>query len=537
MRIAFVYPATEFDLRYHSAALPMGLLYLAAMAELHCGASVDIYDARHGEALPPAERLGDYDLVGFTSMSMQVLTALKLARELRANGCRAPIVFGGPHASVATEHLKEQECVDAVFVGEAELSFVEYLRSLQGLPHQLERTWIRTADGGWRWHPGDTYISDLDQLPLPAREKYEHVVRQNAFIELATTRGCPFDCTYCQPTKRALFGNRVRRRSVPHIMAEIRDGVERFGIRAFSITDDTFTYNKRHVVDFCEQVKPLGLQWSCQSRSDVDRETLVAMRDSGCHMVHVGIESGSQRMLDLMNKRNKVETNEAFIRVCNELGIRTWCNMMVGYPGETRRDMDMSLDFVLRARPTMSIVTQVTPFPGTHVWQQHRDELLAADWDDVARHVRRAKFRSMAPLQKTISHYMTLMTRLEGGRFGLEMVGRSRIARFLARRSERVYRRLSRRLTELDRELSDAVTMAQGGDVEGAIRRMEKLRDGGWDDAELYGHLGWLYYSTGRHADAERTYRRMLVVSPEDKQVALMIERCVEAGKNGNGNG
>gem|GEM_PF-5270222 len=517
MRIAFIYPATEFDCLHHAVSLPMGLLYLTAMAEQLSGVEVDIFDVRYGPAAPSSEDLPRYDLIGFTAMSMQVITALKIANDLRAKGCRVPIVFGGPHASVATDHLKEQDCIDAILVGEGELTFLEYLKYLQGQPHKLERIWLRDADRTWRHFEGANYLENLDDLPLPARDKYGDVVRDTSFIDVTSTRGCPFDCTYCQPTKRAIFGNRVRRRTVPHITAEIRDAIDRFGIRSFAITDDTFTYNKRFVLDFCEQAKAFGLQWSCQSRSDVDRETLVAMRDSGCDLVNVGVESGSQRMLDLMNKHNKVETNEAFIQMCNEIGIRTWCNMMVGYPGETRADMDMSLDFVMRARPTIS---------------SHKDELLATGWDDVARHVRRAKFRSMEPLQPAIDHYMTLITRLEGGRFGLEMVGNSKLARFLGRRSVRIYKTLAKRMKWFDEQLAAALNAARAGRVDEGINQLKRLMTLGYKEKDLFGHLAWLYFSTGRPEEAEPLYRQLLEIDPGNEEVLRQIEACQAAKKS-----
>jgi hypothetical protein len=98
VRIAFIYPATEFDCLHHAVSLPMGLLYLTAMAEQLSGVEVDIFDVRYGPAAPSSEDLPRYDLIGFTAMSMQVITALKIANDLRAKGCRVPIVFGGPHS-------------------------------------------------------------------------------------------------------------------------------------------------------------------------------------------------------------------------------------------------------------------------------------------------------------------------------------------------------------------------------------------------------------------------------------------------------
>ena len=157
MKIAFIYPATQFDLEYHAAALPIGLLYLTAVAEAR-GMDVDIFDIRHGKQLPDSSQLNSYDVIGFTAMSMQVTHALDLAGQLRANGFQGNIIFGGPHASVAADHLKQQKIIDAIFVGEAEETFMQYLAYLQGKPHELQRIWLRQKDGQWLWYPGDSFI-------------------------------------------------------------------------------------------------------------------------------------------------------------------------------------------------------------------------------------------------------------------------------------------------------------------------------------------------------------------------------------------
>ncbi len=527
MRIAFIYPATEFDHRFHAEALPIGMLYLAASAEKVYGAKVDLYDSRHGGELPDATALAGYDLVGFTSMSMQVTRALSLAQTVRDRGYRGPLVFGGPHASVATEHLKEQPFIDAVFVGEAEDTFLQYLAHLEGKPHKLERVWTRLADRSWEYHGGDCFIRDLDSLPFPAREKYGDLSRRMGFINMTTTRGCPFECNYCQPTKKLLFGQKVRRRSVGNIVAEITDAVGRFGIHRFSIDDDTFTFHKKTVLELCEQVRPLGLAWSCQSRSDIDRETLAAMRDSGCDMIFVGAESGSQRMLDLMDKRNKVENNAAFIRACNELGIQTWCNIMVGYPGETRRDMEMSLDFVAAARPSRVCVSQVTPFPGTHLWDRHRDDVVHTDWDSVARHVRRAKFHSMAPMQNTVELYIELMNKELEMPMGVDLLGPSPLKQFLGRRSLAAFKLFTRKWGDYLPALHGALADARAGRTGEAVRTLDSLSRRFPRMAAPLGNLGWICLTTGRPAQAADAYRRLVDLEPNNAEAHYLWGRAL----------
>ena len=420
MKIAFVYPATEFDHAFHKYALPSGLLSLAAVIETTGLGTVDIFDSRHMSGIPDKEELKSYDVIGFTAMSMQVSYALALAGQLRSDGYDGPIIFGGPHASVAPDHLREQNVVDAIFIGEAEESVPQYLHYLSGKPHKLKRLWLRDADRQWVFYAGDSFIQDLDLLPFPDRSRYADAIRQSLSVNITTTRGCPYKCNYCQPSKEILFGKHIRRRSVDNIIAEIKESVQLYCIESFSIDDDTFTFDNKVVVEFCEKVKELKLTWSCQTRTDVNTSTLKLMKDAGCASMYVGVESGSQRMLDLMGKGNSVDNNELFLHACKENAINVWCNMMVGYPGETIDDMSKSLAFLKRTLPERVCVSQVTPFPGTKLWNDNTNDIVERDWDDMARHVRKCKFRSMERLQAAIEFYVVVASK----EFNGKMIGK-----------------------------------------------------------------------------------------------------------------
>jgi radical SAM superfamily enzyme YgiQ (UPF0313 family) len=540
MRIALIYPATDFDRRYHAEALPIGLLYLAACVEQRRGAVVDLYDARHGPALPDPARIHEYDLVGFSAMTTQISRALALTTQLRQAGYRGPIAFGGPHASVAPDHLKSQPGIDAVFIGEAEETFPAYLDYLEGRPHELARVWLRDASSEWQYHAGERFVQDLDSLPFPAREKCGDLTARTKFINLTTTRGCPFQCNYCQPTKEILFGRKVRRRSVDNIVAEIDDAVRRFAITRFAVDDDTFTYHEPTVLEFCDRIRPTGLLWSCQSRSDISLPTLERMRDSGCEALFVGAESGSRRILDRMGKRNTPEANARFIRACNALGIRTWCNMMVGYPGETREDLEQSLRFVRETRPSRVCVSQVTPFPGTYLWRQHERDVIDQDWDSVARHIFLPKFRSMARRQRLLDYYRVMMSREWNEPFGFEQfedssaparwIGRSPfLVSWLSRRLPSGLWRLTRRGRRYPILLAEALDEVRAGRTEEGIRRLERLRRRYPRKTDPLGHLGWIYLTTGRPAKAIENYERLLALDPTNGEARALLEKARRA--------
>lgn len=255
MRIALVYPATDFDMQFHRDSLAKGLLFLASTIERDPDRQVDIFDSRHTQALPDPKDYGKYAVIGVTAMSMQALHAIELVKQLRANGYRGKIAFGGPHATVATDHVKSIPEIDAIFLGEAEISFPAYLSALERKEAPLGRAWLRDDAGAWEYTGDCPFVDDMDELPWPARYKFGEFIRKSRFINIFTSRGCPFNCNFCQPLKRILFGKRVRRRSVDNIVAEIDDSIARFQINSVSIDDDTFTFNERAVLDFCARFR------------------------------------------------------------------------------------------------------------------------------------------------------------------------------------------------------------------------------------------------------------------------------------------
>lgn len=523
MKIALIYPAEKVDKKVLPDCLPMGILYLAAVAEKIYGASVDIYDGRQGEPYPSPSKLNDYDLIGFTSLTMQITHALRIGSEFKKRKYAGKIIFGGPHASVVPDHLIKQSCVDAVFIGESELSFIEYLKYLEGKPHNIERVWIREKD--WKFYKGTSFIDNLDSLPFPLREKYGDLPSRIEFVNMTTSRGCPFQCNYCQPTKEILFGKKVRRRSIQNIIDEIQDVIKKYKIKKFSIDDDTFTFLKSYVMEFCDAVKPLNLKWICQSRTDIDRETLITMKNSGCELMIVGAESGSQRMLDLMNKRNTVEKNKEFLKVCNEIGIDTWCNMMVGYPGETEEDMKMSLKFLRETNPTLTNVSQVTPFPGTYLWEKNKDDIIFKEWGDVARHVHKSKFKSLSKKQLMIKNYITLMNKRYKQPISADLVDVSSFPGNLIWKIPYLLRIIVHKEHQLRILLEKYLTEARKGSINSAIKKLKllSLLCFKYTRAEIYGHIGWLYFHRDFFSQAGRFYKKFLKIYPYDIDVRLKL--------------
>lgn len=416
MKVVLISPTLEWEKKVFHQTLPLGIAYIAAVLE-KAGVDVEIIDFRFVNYNPIENCIPiDADVIGFSAFTFQFQSALEICKKLRKKGFKGNLVFGGPHASAMPMEVIEHEEIDAVFVGEAEESFPLYLDYLRGKikKENLVRTYLSAPDGIVKGREG-SWITNLDALPFPARHLFplsiilEGEIRH---VNILTTRGCPYNCTFCQPLKKTLFGQKIRRRSIGNVLAEIKHCMDKYDITNFGIVDDTFTFSSKYIIEFCNGLMEAGikLDWACQTRSDVSQNVLEIMKKSGCHALWIGIESGSQKILDKMNKKTLVEENRKFIKTCKTVGIATLVNMMVGYPGETEEDLQKSVDFVKEVNPDQIIVSQVTPFPGTHIFNS--DDVIKQDFVHVARHVFCKKFKSMAPLQDKIAESAVKMTKV-----------------------------------------------------------------------------------------------------------------------------
>ncbi|MDD5492724.1 MAG: radical SAM protein, partial [bacterium] len=188
-------------------------------------------------------------------------------------------------------------------------------------------------------------------------------------------RGCPFDCNYCS---RIFHG--VRLRSIDNIIAEIIWLKERYGIEGVFFCDDTLTVKKERVYELCDKIQPLGLRWNCQGRvNNVDLEMLRRMKAAGCTAVGYGIESGSQKILNNMNKKATVEQAERALKNTVRAGLYPIVQVMFGYPGETRETLNETVAFFKRADNPGDDLSPVTPLPGTKLWQDTLNKGMVKD--------------------------------------------------------------------------------------------------------------------------------------------------------------
>jgi anaerobic magnesium-protoporphyrin IX monomethyl ester cyclase len=351
---------------------PLGLLYIAASLENN-GIDVSISDLASKSPEEWPEAIDDADIYGMTIFSASLNTARKIAKAIKERDKKAVIVAGGPHpTSLPKETLAYPE-FDHVLKGEGEHAFLDFINN-----GGAQNNGVIIADR----------IKNLDDLPLPARhlvdmDSYTREVEGGRAASLITARGCPYSCGFCC---KDVHGTKVRFRSVGSVIEEIEEMQRKNEIKSFIFYDDIFTLNSKRLAKFCDAFKDMNMTFRCNGHSGTNTyEEYVALREAGCKEIAFGIESGSQTILDAMNKRTRVEQNMETILTAKRAGLLTKAYVVSGFPGETQKTIDETKRFMEKADPDKFTVFQFVPLPGCDVWdnpEKYGVTEMSNEWDE-----------------------------------------------------------------------------------------------------------------------------------------------------------
>ncbi len=320
-----------------------------------------------------------WDLIGINAFSTQYEWAKWFAAEARRRQPRAVIVMGGPLPTFSAEIVLRETPADICVIGEGEETVKELARNM-GRPGSVAGIKYRDGTGRIVTTPDRPYVRDLDAIPFTPYEFFDmEVYLKNSglfgvpgvkAIGLLTSRGCPWQCRYCSRTFRG-----VRLRSIDKIVEEIGLLREKFGIRGVSFADELVLVNKQRGYEMCEKLKPLKIYWDCQGRANVvDLDLLKAMKDSGCTSVGYGVETGSQKLLDAMDKKVTVRQNELAVVNTIKAGMVPVVQMIYGYPGEDMDSIEDTARFFDRVKfyPAtgrgICNISLLTPLPGSPLY-------------------------------------------------------------------------------------------------------------------------------------------------------------------------
>lgn len=362
----------------------LGLAYLAAAAEKN-GHEVKIFDFTLGEGykeLVNITRAFNPKVVGITAATPTFKNAARTANLLREIIPDAVFVCGGAHPTAMPMDAMNSEAFDFIVLGEGEKTFLELifyldnqsdnkLEDIRGIAFKKENKVIIT--------PRRELIDDLDSLPFPAR----HLLRPlkvyqptpASYIKLPvivvmSSRGCPSRCTFCD---RAVFGERFRKRSADNLMAEIEEGISRYGAKEVRFFDDTFTFDHTHVQDVCNAMKKLRplVPWTCLTRvTAVNPDMLRLMREAGCWQVLFGLESGDDDILKYLGKGNTVFQNRQAVSWAREAGLSVRADFLIGSPWETKQSFEKTIEFAKSLPLDFAHFNKFVPYPGTVIYKE-----------------------------------------------------------------------------------------------------------------------------------------------------------------------
>ncbi|MDD5544571.1 MAG: radical SAM protein [Acidobacteriia bacterium] len=372
--------------------IPIGLTMIAAVAE-RLNHEVEILDLALDKKQDEADRRltaklqeKKFDLVGLTAMTVEYEAAVRVARRVKQFDPQIPIVFGGQHPSIKAAEMVSEDFCDYVVKGEGENVFSELVTALS-LAGSLENVKGLVFKSGERVveTPPQELIQDLDTLPYPAYhllevERYfrassaRAATKSKRCMQVFTSRGCPWRCTYCHD----LFGKSFRARSPENVFGELKLLYDRWGVREYMVEDDIFNLDIERAKEIFDLVKErlpdVYFQFGNGLRLErFDEELVRKMAEGGTHYVCIAIESASPRIQKMIKKNLKLDRSAEALSWMRKYKIRTLGFFMIGFPTETLDEIQGTIDYASRLDLDEALFSIATPYPGTELNKQVAD--------------------------------------------------------------------------------------------------------------------------------------------------------------------
>jgi len=302
------------------------------------------------------------------------------------------IIVGGPHSTARPEEILERGA-DIAFIGEAEISFRNFLKSIsRNKKWETIKGIAYKKNGQFMQTPPEKIIMDLDEIPIPdkgvnKKEDYVRIKEEiNNFGQMLSTRGCPGRCTYCF----SVFNRCYRYMSAQKVFEEIEFLHKNYGITVIGFIDDAFTINKKRVLELCDLLikADFKIEWTFSTRIDfLDKEMIVKMKEAGCSMVNFGVESALPKTLlnvkKTANPKWYIEHTDKLLKWCYDVGIRVAVNILTGFPWETAEDMKKMQRYINKIKRYVTSGFYggiLQPQPGTDMYENYANEYNFENW-------------------------------------------------------------------------------------------------------------------------------------------------------------
>lgn len=376
---------------------PLGIGYMAAVLERE-GFQVKIIDCpplnlTHSD-LQAILKSEEPKLIGFTVTVLSLKSAIMAAQTAKETLPQSLIVVGGPFPTALPEETMRGGPFDVAVLGEGEYSFLELAQHVQdasrdfsgisGLMYRKDDELIFTGKRA--------YIADLDSLPFSALHLFPPLsvyhpmpgnVKRIPYVQMITSRGCPYQCTFCD---RKVFGQLFRARSPRNVVDEIEILMNQFRVKEVKFNDDTFNVDPKRVMDICEEIlmRNIRIPWTCRVRvNNLSRDLLKIMKRAGCWQIGFGIENVDPKILKEIKKSISPEEGRRTVQLAKECGINVKVSFMLGLPGETKETIKKTIAFAKTLPADIVNFHIFIPFPGSELFKtiSESGELLHKNYE------------------------------------------------------------------------------------------------------------------------------------------------------------
>lgn len=385
----------------HSSIESLAVGYLGAIAQAE-GLEVKLIQQQDKSDQDVFNEIVDFSpgLVGFSAMTYNYPASLSLAERIKQNDPSTLTIFGGYHPSFHPEIVQEK-AIDFAIIGEGELTFKELLNELNKPKQNYgEIKGLAWFDEELLVNESRERISNLDSLPNPLRDpdllkecrisglNYPPLSRQKSVAQVQYSRGCPHNCIFC--SSPLMFGNKVFYRNPEKVVQEMQDIIEKCGTNYFYFADLSFNLSKQRIVSLCDEIRKsrMKVNWFCMCRPDnFNKDVLQVMKEAGCSRIGFGIDALSDKTLSMIKPGQNVsmEKTHHILKLANALGIIVRTFVIIGYPWESKKDMDDSIE-TLKTLPIDELrVGLLTPLPGSAIYYEFKTQGLILT-DDLSRY-------------------------------------------------------------------------------------------------------------------------------------------------------
>lgn len=374
----------------------LGLGYIAAVLEKenHQVKIIDC-DAENISLKQIEDIFKEYqpDLVGIYVMTWTFIQSNQIAKKLKSINPKIKIIAGGPGITCLPESSLKYGNFDWGVISEGEITIIELVKALQENKKDFSKIKGLTfkKQGKIITNQLRPLIENLDSIPFPARhlmptkKYYDVFTRKKHFATIIATRGCPFNCTFCDRKNR--MGRNWRVRSPKNIVDEIEQVKSQYKIKEFMFFDDNLIINEKWTYQLCEEIlkRNLKIIWECRARADMllDEQLVKTLRKAGCYRVRIGFEAGDNKILKVIKKDITVEQSRRCAKICKKAGIEIFGYFMMGSPYETEETLQKTLDLALEIDSSFSLFSKTILIPGSELfdWGAKRGYIAKNHWE------------------------------------------------------------------------------------------------------------------------------------------------------------